>query len=99
MRASPEIKGVIFDIGNVVVRWDPRTLYAKIFPDPAECDWFLTQVCTMAWHTAHDAGASVALFEKHTQVGGTTGLSGGVMWIPLNPFAAANYMRTRRGYD
>jgi 3-oxosteroid 1-dehydrogenase len=38
---------------------------------------------------AHDAGASVGLFEKYEKVGGTTGLSGGVVWLPINKFAAA----------
>ena len=54
------VKAVVFDVGNVIVRWDPRTLYSKIFPDPAERDWFLANVCTMAWHTRHDAGVSFA---------------------------------------
>ena len=31
-------KAVVWDFGNVIVRWDPRTLYSKIFPDPAERD-------------------------------------------------------------
>ena len=42
------------------MRWDPRTLYGKIFPDPAERDWFLAHVCTMAWHMRTDAGVSFA---------------------------------------
>jgi 2-haloacid dehalogenase/putative hydrolase of the HAD superfamily len=54
------VRGVVFDVGNVIVRWDPRTLYAKIFPDPAERDWFLANVCTMPWHVAHDAGVRFA---------------------------------------
>ncbi len=54
------VRGVVFDVGNVIVRWDPRTLYSKIFSDPAERDWFLANVCTMAWHIAHDAGVSFA---------------------------------------
>lgn len=54
------VRGVVFDVGNVIVRWDPRTLYSKIFPDPAERDWFLANVCTMEWHTRHDAGVSFA---------------------------------------
>jgi len=51
-------KAVLWDIGNVIVRWNPRTLYSKIFPDPAECDRFLTSVCTMDWHLAHDRGVA-----------------------------------------
>ncbi len=54
------VRGVAFDIGNVIVRWNPRTLYSRIFPDPAQCDWFLDNVCTMDWHTFHDAGVSFA---------------------------------------
>jgi hypothetical protein len=32
----------------LIVRWDPRALYPKIFPDPAERDRFLAEVCTQA---------------------------------------------------
>jgi 2-haloacid dehalogenase/putative hydrolase of the HAD superfamily len=49
---------VIWDVGNVIVRWDPRTLYCKIFEDEAERDRFLSEVCTMAWHAPTDAGRS-----------------------------------------
>src|SRR3546814_2026611 len=51
---------VIWDVGNVIVRWNPRTLYAKIFSDPAECDRFLSEVCTMEWHLATDRGVTFA---------------------------------------
>jgi HAD superfamily hydrolase (TIGR01509 family) len=54
------VRGVVFDVGNVIVRWDPRTLYSKIFPDPSERDWFLANVCTMAWHMRHDDGVPFA---------------------------------------
>jgi 2-haloacid dehalogenase/putative hydrolase of the HAD superfamily len=54
------VRAVVFDVGNVIVRWDPRTLYAKIFPDPAERDWFLANVCTVAWHKRHDDGVPFA---------------------------------------
>jgi HAD superfamily hydrolase (TIGR01509 family) len=51
---------VIWDVGNVIVRWNPRTLYSKIFDDPAECDRFLADVCTMAWHGPTDCGVTFA---------------------------------------
>jgi HAD superfamily hydrolase (TIGR01509 family) len=53
-------KAVIWDVGNVIVRWDPRTLYSKIFDDPAECDRFLSHVCTMDWHGPTDGGVTFA---------------------------------------
>ncbi|HWA63373.1 MAG TPA: HAD family phosphatase [Caulobacteraceae bacterium] len=52
------VKGVVFDIGNVIVRWNPRTLYARVFPDEAEREFFLTEVCTPQWHLAHDRGVT-----------------------------------------
>jgi 2-haloacid dehalogenase/putative hydrolase of the HAD superfamily len=53
-------KAVLWDIGNVIVRWNPRTLYSKIFQDPVACDRFLSSVCTMEWHIAHDLGVTFA---------------------------------------
>jgi FMN phosphatase YigB (HAD superfamily) len=66
------LKAVIWDVGNVIVRWDPRTLYSKIFPDPAECDRFLAHVCTMAWHGPTDGGVTfdencAALAARHPE--------------------------------
>ena len=52
-------RAVLFDVGRVIVRWDPRTLYSKIFPDAARCDDFLAHVCTMDWHTEHDRGVTM----------------------------------------
>ena len=54
-------KAVLFDYGNVLVRWDPRHLYRKLFSDPSEMDWFLSRVCTMAWHQRHDSGEPMAV--------------------------------------
>src|SRR6201995_2528292 len=69
---KPMIRAVIWDFGNVIVRWDPRTLYSKIFPDPVERDRFLNDVCTMAWHGPTDCGVSftdncAALAAKHPE--------------------------------
>lgn len=54
------VKAVLWDIGNVIVRWNPRTLYDKFFKEPAEVDRFLSHVCTMEWHVAHDLGVTFA---------------------------------------
>lgn len=59
-RRGTTFRAVLRDFGNVIVRWNPRTLYQKIFPDPVECDRFLSQVCTLAWHAQTDCGVSFA---------------------------------------
>jgi len=53
-------RALLWDFGNVIVRWNPRTLYSKIFADPVECDRFLGEVCTMAWHAPTDCGVTFA---------------------------------------
>jgi 2-haloacid dehalogenase len=50
----------LFDLGGVILDWSPARLYRQIFADSAECDRFLETVCTMDWHTRHDAGVSFA---------------------------------------
>jgi len=53
-------RALLWDVGNVIVRWNPRTLFAKIFKEPAELDGFLLHVCTMDWHGETDRGLSFA---------------------------------------
>ncbi|MBB1286103.1 HAD family phosphatase [Flavisolibacter sp. BT320] len=53
-----KIDTIIFDIGNVLVKWDPANLYRKIFPADEERAQFLNTICTMEWHTLQDAGRS-----------------------------------------
>ncbi len=52
-----EIETVLFDLGGVLVDWDPRHLYRKIFTDPAEMEHFLTEVCHPHWNFLHDKAA------------------------------------------
>ena len=49
-------KVVIFDLGGVLIDWDPRHMYRKIFDDEAEMEWFLTEIATLEWNSHHDAG-------------------------------------------
>jgi 2-haloacid dehalogenase len=46
----------VFDIGNVLLRWDPRHLYRKLFDDPGRMEWFLANVCTPEWNLELDRG-------------------------------------------
>ena len=51
---------VVFDLGGVLLDWDPRYLYRKLFDgDEAAMERFLAQVCTPSWHAAHDLGYSI----------------------------------------
>ena len=51
---------IVFDIGMVLIAWDPRNLYRKIFKDEAKMEWFLEHVCTNAWNTEQDRGRNFA---------------------------------------
>jgi 2-haloacid dehalogenase len=50
------IEAVIFDLGGVLLDWNPRYLYRKLFDDEAAMERFLGSVCTMEWHEANDRG-------------------------------------------
>ncbi|EJL37154.1 haloacid dehalogenase superfamily protein, subfamily IA, variant 3 with third motif having DD or ED [Caulobacter sp. AP07] len=60
MTPSGAPRALLWDVGNVIVRWDPRTLYAKIFKEPADLDRFLSHVGTLDWHAATDRGVTFA---------------------------------------
>ncbi len=49
---------IVFDLGKVLIDWDPRYLYRKVFRDEAKMEWFLANVCNNAWNTEQDRGRS-----------------------------------------
>jgi 2-haloacid dehalogenase len=52
---------VVFDLGGVLIDWDPRHLYRKLFAgDEAAMEHFLATVCTHEWNRCQDAGRSFA---------------------------------------
>jgi 2-haloacid dehalogenase len=52
---------VVFDLGGVLVDWDPRYLYRKLFAgDDGAMEHFLANVCTQSWNEQQDAGRSFA---------------------------------------
>ncbi len=60
MSSATPIDTVIFDVGNVLYRWEIRALYEKLIDDPQELEWFLAHVVTPEWHFQHDAGRPFA---------------------------------------
>ncbi|MFK5878556.1 MAG: HAD family phosphatase [Flavobacteriaceae bacterium] len=70
---SSEIDTIIFDLGGVLVNWDPMNLYKKVFESEEKARWFLNTVCTPEWNIEQDGGRliteAVALkiseFPKH----------------------------------
>jgi 2-haloacid dehalogenase len=52
---------VVFDLGGVLIDWDPRHLYRKLFPgDEPGMERFLAEICTSEWNLQQDAGRSWA---------------------------------------
>ena len=50
------IDTIIFDLGAVLIDWNPRHLYRKIFKTEEEITWFLDNICTHDWNEKQDAG-------------------------------------------
>lgn len=65
-----KIKTIIFDLGGVLINWNPRFVYRSIFNTEEEIDWFFDNICTNDWNENQDAGypiekATQELIEKH----------------------------------
>jgi len=64
--AKVNIENIIFDLGGVLVDWNPEYLYSKIFnEDQKKMDWFLQNICTNDWNMEQDAGRS---FKEGTEL-------------------------------
>ncbi|WP_422374804.1 HAD family hydrolase [Roseibium sp.] len=67
---SDPITTVVFDIGNVLIEWNPEHLYSRLIPDEKERRHFLESVCSMDWNLEQDLGRSweeavYALSQQH----------------------------------
>lgn len=51
---------IIFDLGGVLIDWNPRYLYRKLLDSEAEIEAFLSEVTTGDWNEEQDAGRSLA---------------------------------------
>ena len=54
----PKTPNIVFDLGNVLIDWDPRHLYRKLLGNETEVEWFLENVCNDEWNIKHDKGQS-----------------------------------------
>ena len=53
-------KTIVFDLGGVLIDWNPRYLYRKLIDDEGDIDIFLTEICSSEWNVKQDAGRSLA---------------------------------------
>jgi 2-haloacid dehalogenase len=59
MTNSP-IHTIVFDIGNVLIGWNPLLLYNKVFDTPEEAAWFVKNITHLDWNEEQDRGRPVA---------------------------------------
>jgi len=60
-RAVPDRPtAIVFDLGGVLVDWNPRHLYRRLFADEAEMERFLAEVASPAWNLEQDRGRPFA---------------------------------------
>lgn len=65
-----KIEAIIFDLGNVLIDWNPNYVFDQMFTDRDQKKYFFENVCTMDWNEQQDAGRSIAtatheLIQKH----------------------------------
>jgi len=54
---SKQIDTIIFDLGGVLIDWNPEYVYLEVFNgDKKKVDWFLNTICTHDWNIEQDAG-------------------------------------------
>jgi 2-haloacid dehalogenase len=63
-------EAVVFDLGGVLIDWDPRRLYRKLLADEAAVEQFLATITTPEWNAEQDRGRPFAeavaeLVERH----------------------------------
>lgn len=67
-----EVRHIVFDIGRVLIHYDPEIPYRRLIPDDARRRWFLENVCTGDWNIEQDRGrrwedAEALLIAEHPQ--------------------------------
>ena len=84
-------RSVAFDLGGVLIHWDPRLLFRKLLPSEDLVERFLAEVCTSDWNHALDGGLPlaegiaerVARFPEHEPLIRAYGERFGEMMLPM----------------
>lgn len=58
--ASSPITTIVFDLGGVLIDWNPRYLYRKLMTDEQQMETFLSTITTPDWNEEQDAGRTLA---------------------------------------
>ncbi len=53
-----DIRHIVFDVGKVLVHYDPDIPFSRIIPDPGRRQWFFENVCSHDWNIEQDRGRS-----------------------------------------
>jgi 2-haloacid dehalogenase len=85
-------RAVAFDLGGVLIHWDPRLLYRKLLPSEDAVERFLAEVCPPDWNARMDAGLPLAdgiaervgLFPHHEPLIRAYGERFGEMMLPIH---------------
>lgn len=59
-----DIEHIVFDIGRVLIHYDPNIPFSRIIPDDGERKWFFDHVCTHDWNIEQDRGRSWEVAEE-----------------------------------
>lgn len=67
-----EIRHIVFDIGKVLIHYDPDLPYSRLIPDAEKRRWFFDNVCTSEWNIEQDRGrawadAEALLIARHPE--------------------------------
>lgn len=54
-----EVDAVVFDIGGVILHWDPRHFYRRLVDDEARVERLLADICTPEWNAELDRGRCI----------------------------------------
>lgn len=88
-----KITTIIFDLGGVLIDWNPEYVFRELIPDDARRNYFFQNICTYEWNIAQDAGRPIALatdslIKQHpewaTEIQAYYGRSGDMLGGPIH---------------